>query len=184
MAFVVIYFLIYIFMPFFFRGVKVRLFLFATAGPVWRLTGEPKSRTFSPGRSGYEKVLRTSISATSKDLGRKPRRNAMKMDIRVDVVAFKHPNHCLLLFSMSSSTFFMRLLPRAESATFLLSTQSRPSVNKARMKSRDQMLGHFNAQKKTPEVLFMALSCLSTFFIPRSTRAASATFVQVLDRHN
>ena len=55
---------------------------------------------------------------------------------------------------------------------------------KARMKSREQMLGHFNAQKKTPEDLFMALSCLSTFFIPRSTRAASATFVQVLDRHN
>jgi hypothetical protein len=51
------------------------------------------------------KKLRTSISATSKDLGRKPRRNAMKMDIRVDVVAFKHPNHCLLLLSMSIYVF-------------------------------------------------------------------------------
>jgi hypothetical protein len=59
----------------------------------------------APVEVGMKNVLRTSISATSKDLGRKPRRNAMKMDIRVDGVAFKHPNHCLLLLSMSIYVF-------------------------------------------------------------------------------
>ena len=67
-------------------------------------------------------LLRTSISATSNDLGRKTHNSAMKIDIRVDCVACKHPDHCLLFLSMSLSTFFMRLLPRAESATFLLAT--------------------------------------------------------------
>jgi len=55
----------------------------------------------------------------------KTRHNATKMDIRVDrvdCVSWKHPNHCLLFLSMSLSTCFMRLLPRAESATFWLAT--------------------------------------------------------------
>ena len=40
---------------------------------------------------------------------KKTRHDAMKMDIRVDCVAIKHPNHCLLFLSMSLSTLFMCL---------------------------------------------------------------------------
>jgi hypothetical protein len=47
----------------------------------------------------------------------------MKMDIRVDCVALKHPKSWLLvLIDVLIYVFVMRLLPRAESATFLLAT--------------------------------------------------------------
>jgi len=74
---------------------------------VWRKShfhsGIVESKTTSHFQTSVEmgmksvvRTIRTSIRTTSNDLGRKTPHNAIKMVIRVDCVAFKHPRHCFV----------------------------------------------------------------------------------------